>query len=196
MTLVLASASAARQTLLANAGLDFSVRPATLDEREAEKPLLDSGAPPEDIALALAMAKAASVSEESLGDLVIGADQTLDFEGERLTKPADRDEAVRQLLRLSGKTHQLHSAVAVARDGDILWHHIETATLTMRALTPQYIGRYLGTVGPAALQSVGGYQLEGRGIQLFDRIEGDFFTILGLPMLPLLGFLRREGVVE
>jgi septum formation protein len=196
MTLVLASASQARRSLLQNAGIDFEIVPAALDERAAEKPLLDAGAPPEDIALALAMAKAAMVSEGQRDDLIVGADQVLEFEGERLTKPADMEAARRMLLRLSGRTHMLHSAVAAARGGEIVWHHMETARLTMRTLGPAVVGRYLAATGDAALSSVGAYQLEGRGIQLFDRVDGDYFAILGLPLLPLLAFLRSKGIVE
>ena len=118
----------------------------------------------------------------------------LDLDGERLTKPADMEAARRQLLKLSGRTHLLHSAVACARGGEIVWQHVETAALTMRKLTPAFIGRYLAAVGEEALTSVGGYQLEGRGIQLFEKVDGDFFAILGLPLLPLLAFLRSEGV--
>ena len=194
MSLILASASPIRRTLLRSAGLSFEVVPAEIDERAAEQPLLAAGATFEDLALALAMAKAASVSERRSGDLVVGADQVLDFMGERLTKPADMDAARRQLLRLSGRTHQLHSAVACARDGEIVWHSVETATLKMRPFEPAALGRYLARAGEAARQSVGAYQLEGLGVQLFEAIEGDYFAILGLPLLPLLGFLREEGV--
>jgi septum formation protein len=196
MTLVLASASRPRQTLLANAGIAFEVLPAEIDERAAEQPLLDAGAPPEDVATTLAIAKALSVSERRPADLVLGADQVLALDGELFVKPADMEAARRQLLRLSGKTHALHTAVAGVRSGEIAWQHTETAHLTMRQLTPAFIGHYLAEAGPQALESVGAYQLEGRGVQLFDRVEGDFFAILGLPLLPLLKFLRGEGVVE
>ncbi|HWT31978.1 MAG TPA: Maf family nucleotide pyrophosphatase [Propylenella sp.] len=199
MTLVLASASPIRRQLLANAGLSFEIDPADIDERAAEEPLLRAGATPEDLALALAMAKAASVSERRPGDLVIGADQVLDFNGERLTKPADMQAARRQLLRLAGRTHRLRSAIACARGGEIAWHSVDTATLKMRALQPAAIWRYLAKTGESALQSVGAYQLEGVGVQLFQEIDGDYFAMLGLPLLPLLEFLRSqsaEGVLE
>lgn len=196
MSLILASGSRTRRDLLANAGVAFDVVPSTLDERAAEQPLLEAGMLPEDLALALAMAKSSEVSERHPTALVIGADQVLDLDGERLTKPADMEAARRQLLRLSGRTHQLHSAMAAARGGDIVWQHVETARLTMRELEPGCVGRYLAAVGPAALASVGAYQIEGRGIQLFEAIHGDHSTILGLPLLPLLAFLRDEGVVE
>jgi septum formation protein len=196
MTLVLASGSAIRRTLMANAGLSFEVDPADLDERAAEEPLLEAGASPEDLGLALAMAKAGLVSERRPGDLVLGADQVLDLGGERLTKPADMEAARRQLLLLSGRTHELHCCVAAARGGSVIWHHAETARLTMRRLDPGAIGRHLALSGPDVLKSVGAYQLEGPGIQLFDRIDGDYFAILGLPLLPLLAFLRGERAIE
>lgn len=196
MTLILASGSSSRRMLLANAGLDFSVVPADLDERAAEAPLLQAGAEVADVALALSMAKATMVSEVHPGAIVIGADQMLELDGERLTKPEDMEAARHQLLKLSGKTHTLHSAVVCARGGEIVWQHVEPAHMTMRKLSPQFIGRYLAAVGPAALSSVGAYQVEGRGIQLFERIDGDFFAILGLPFLPLLAFLRTQGIIE
>jgi septum formation protein len=196
MTLILASASATRERLLRQAGIRFIVVPPELDERAAERPLAQGGASADDIALALAMAKAASVGERSPGDLVIGADQTLEIEGERLNKPADMAAARRQLLRLRGRTHELNTAVACARGGDIVWQHAATARLTMRAFSPEFVGRYLAQAGPAALASVGAYQVEGPGIQLFEAIDGDLFTILGLPLLPLLAFLRSEAVLE
>lgn len=196
MTLILASASETRRALLANAGLSFEVVPAAIDERAAEAPLLEAGASLDDVALALAMAKAVSVSETRPGSLVIGADQVLELDGERMTKAEDMEAARRQLLKLSGRTHLLHSAVACVRDGEIVWQHAETAVMTMRRLTPEVIGRYLAAVGEEGLKSVGCYQLERRGVQLFDAVEGDFFAILGLPLLPLLAFLRSAGILE
>ena len=195
MTVVLASGSETRRRLLVAAGVDILVRPADVDERAAERPLLDAGASPGEVAAALAGVKAISVSERVPDALVIGADQTLDLEGERFTKPIDADEARRQLLRLSGRTHQLHSALACARRGELIWQYVDTAALSMRRLTPGDIGRYVAEAGPGILGSVGAYQIEGRGIQLFDRVEGDYFTVLGLPLLPLLAFLRQEGVL-
>ncbi len=194
--IVLASGSAARKALLANAGVPFTVKPSSVDERAVEAPLIAGGASPADVAAALAEAKAIAVSGDTPGALVIGADQTLDLDGDRWTKPATRADAREQLARLSGRAHQLHSAVAVARDGALLWRHRDSATLTMRALTPTFIDKYLARVGDAALMSVGVYQLEGEGVRLFDRIEGDYFVILGLPLLPLLAYLRDEGAIE
>ncbi len=196
MALILASASPARQAILKNAGICARSHPAGIDERAAEMPLIQSGAGADDLAQALAMIKARHVSEQHLGDLVIGADQTLEIEGERLNKPADMAAARRQLLKLAGKEHQLHSAIACCRNGAVIWQYMETVTLTMRPLTPAEIGRYLAMVGASALASVGSYQIEGPGIQLFARIEGDYFAILGLPLLPLLTFLRSQGEIE
>jgi septum formation protein len=194
--LILASASPFRKALLTNAGLDFvSIRP-EIDERAAEAPLKDSGATPEDVALVLATAKAVNVSESNPGGLVIGSDQTLSLGDEIFHKPADMEGARRHLLRLSGKTHQLNSAVAVVRDGQTLWSHTGIARLTMRHLDPAFIGRHLARVGDKALGSVGAYQIEGEGIQLFEKIEGDYFTIVGLPMLPLLAALRDLDAID
>lgn len=194
--LVLASGSRIRAELLRNAGLEITVVPSTLDERSIEAPLLESGAEPADIAAILAEAKAAEVSGRSAGALVVGADQVLEIDGERLTKAADMDGARRQLLKLSGRQHALHSAVALVRDGETVWSGVSTAYLTMRSFSPEFVGRYLVKVGDAALSSVGCYQLEGVGVQLFEKIEGDYFTILGLPLLPLLGELRRLGEID
>ena len=133
------------------------------------------------------------VSERFPQELVLGSDQTLSLDDEVFHKPRDMEEARRHLLRLSGRTHQLNSAMALAKNGQTLWRHVSVARLTMRALSPQFIGRHLAAVGEAALQSVGAYQYEGLGIQLFDSIEGDYFTIVGLPILPLLHELRRTG---
>lgn len=195
-SLVLASGSAARRTILANAGLDFDVEPARIDERAAEAPLLAAGVDPEGLAAALAAAKAAEVGARRPEALVIGADQVLELDGERFTKPADMEAARRQLLVLQGRTHQLHSAIAVARGGELVWDHVATARLTMRPLTPRDIGLYLAAAGDAALGSVGAYQIEGRGVQLFSAIEGDLFTIMGLPLLPLLAWLRSQDALR
>jgi len=194
---VLASTSPFRRAMLADAGIDFvSVAP-QVDERAVEAPLQDSGLTPEDVALVLATAKAADVSERSGSEsFVIGCDQTLSLGDEIFHKPADMEAARRHLLKLSGRTHQLNSAVVIARDGETIWSHVGVARLTMRELSPVFIGRYLAAVGDKALASVGAYQIEGRGIQLFEKIEGDHFTIVGLPLLPLLGQLRALGAID
>jgi septum formation protein len=195
-TIVLASGSAHRAALLRNAGLSFTVSPSTLDERELEAPLERAGASPADVAEVLAEAKAVDVSERSPGALVIGADQTLELGGEALHKPADMEEARRQLLSLSGRTHRLTSAVVIARDGEVLWRFADSADITFRKLTPPEIGHYLARAGEAALSCVGTYQVEGPGITLMERIEGDHFTVVGLPLLPLLGKLRELGALD
>ncbi|WP_319533366.1 Maf-like protein [uncultured Cohaesibacter sp.] len=194
--LILASKSQARATLLSNAGLSFECVAAEIDERAAEQPLVDTGGSPQDIAELLAGVKAIDVSDRHPGCIVIGADQTLGLGDRRFNKPADEDAARRQLLDLAGKTHQLHSAVACVMDGITLWNYVSTATLTMRDLTPAEVGHYMARVGDQVRSSVGCYQLEGLGIQLFEKIEGDYFTILGLPMLPLLSYLREHQHLE
>ncbi|MCO5064193.1 MAG: Maf-like protein [Rhizobiaceae bacterium] len=194
--LILASASPFRKALLQNAGIPFEAVPARVDERALEAPLKDSGVSPEDVALILAEAKAEEVSGRLPGALVLGCDQTLSLGDEVLHKPADMEAARRQLLRLSGKTHNLNSALVLTRNGEALWRHVSVATLTMRALEPGFVGRYLARVGDKALSSVGAYQIEGEGIQLFEKVEGDYFTIVGLPLLPLLAELRRMDWID
>lgn len=192
--LVLASASPFRKTLLENAGLTFDVEPAQIDERAVEAALGDLN--PEDVATILAEAKAQDVSERNPGAIVIGSDQTLSLDGAIYHKPADMDEARRRLLALSGKTHDLNSAIVLAKDGETIWRHMSVARMTMRDLDPGFIGRHLSNVGGEALSSVGAYQFEGEGIQLFERIDGDYFAIIGLPMLPLLAQLRDLGAID
>ena len=194
--IILASSSPFRAQLLENAGIPFRTEAAEIDERAVEAPLAESGASPDDVALVLAEAKATSVSERHPGAIVIGCDQTLSLGDRIFHKPADMEAARRHLLDLSGTTHNLNSAVVVARDGEAVWRHVSSPALTMRKLEPGFIGRYLAEVGDAALQSVGAYQLEGRGIQLFSAIEGDYFAIVGLPLLPLLDQLRAMGAID
>jgi len=194
--IILASGSPFRKALMENAGIGFEAIPARIDERAVEAPLQGSGAAPEDVALILAEAKALEVSDHYPDALVIGSDQTLSLGDEVLHKPADMEEARRRLLKLAGKTHQLNSAVVLARKGEALWRHVEVARLTMRPLDPGFIGRHLARVGENALSSVGAYQIEGEGIQLFEKIEGDYFTIVGLPLLPLLAALRERGAID
>lgn len=194
--LILASASPFRLKMLRDAGLDVAAVRSEIDERAVEAAVAGSGLTPGDLALVLAEAKATEVSEREPGSWVVGADQVLSLEGQVLHKPADMEEARRRLLALSGRTHQLHSAVVLARDGAPVWRHVEVANLTMRPLDPGFIGRHLARVGERALSSVGAYQIEGEGIQLFERIDGDHFTIVGLPLLPLLDALRAEGAID
>ena len=194
--LILASGSPFRLAMLKNAGIDVEAVPAKVDERALEAPLEDSGASPEDVATILAEAKATEVSERMPGALVLGCDQTLSLGDEVFHKPADMEGARRHLLALSGKTHQLNSAAVLARDATVLWRHVGIANLTMRRLDPAFIGRHLARVGAKALSSVGAYQIEGEGIQLFEKVEGDHFTIVGLPLLPLLTELRSLGAID
>jgi septum formation protein len=195
--LILASSSKVRARLLDAAGLAFKVQSPGLDEHTMRQAVGSTGAlSPEDIAELLARAKAEAVSELAPGAFVIGADQVLAFEGRILSKPDTMEAARKELLDLSGRSHILHSAVALATNGGTVWAHSESSTLVMRRLSPQYIGRYLAAAGEEVLSSVGAYQLEGLGIQLFEKIDGDYFSILGLPLLPLLDALRREGAIE
>jgi septum formation protein len=195
-SLILASSSPFRRMLMENAGLRFEAIAADIDERAIEAPLEASGAGPDAIALVLAKAKAVAISEINRGALVIGSDQTMSLGDRVFHKPKDIAEAEAHLLALSGKTHRLNSAIAIARDGDIIWEHLSHAELTMRALDPGFVHRHVGRVGKIALASVGAYQLEGEGIQLFSSINGDYFTILGLPMLPLLDELRALEAID
>ncbi len=190
--LVLASASAARRQMLAAAGLAVVVDPAGLDEDAIKTEYRDD---PGRCATVLAVAKAGHVSPRHPGCLVIGADQTLDCGGTWLDKPHDAADARRQLASLRGRGHVLHAGVAVIRDGDVLWQHVEAAELTMRDFSDAFLDDYLAALGDQVCAMVGAYALEGLGVQLFERIDGDYFTILGLPLLPLMGFLRDRGVV-
>lgn len=194
--LILASGSPFRKAMLVNAGIDVEAVPAEIDERAVEAPLQDTGVSPEDVAAILAEAKAMEVSERQLGALVLGCDQTLSLGDRLFHKPADMEGARRHLLALSGMTHQLNSAAVLVRNGEVLWRHVGIANLTMRQLDPAFIGRHLARVGDKALSSVGAYQIEGEGIQLFEKVEGDHFTIVGLPLLPLLAELRRLGAID
>jgi septum formation protein len=192
--LILASQSPARQALLANAGIAFEAIPAGLDERAIE--LAAAPSAPGEIAGLLARDKALFVSQKHSGRFVVGADQTLIL-GERLfSKPASRAQAAAQLRDLAGQTHELHSAAALARDSEILFEDVSIARMTMRPLDDAAISAYLDAAGEAVTTSVGAYQLETLGVHLFDRIEGDHFTILGLPLLPLLKFLRSQGLLQ
>ncbi len=188
--LILASTSATRKALLDKAGLRFDIRPASIDERSIEAEAFDAGADARDIALILARRKAEAVSALCPGALVIGADQTLALGLELLHKPANRTAAAEQLDRLRGKTHRLHAAVALVRDGEFLWSDAQTAELTMRDFSPEERDAVLDLEGEQVLGSVGGYRLEGPSIRLFETVVGDYFTILGLPLLPLLAALR------
>jgi septum formation protein len=189
--LVLASRSAVRRTLLEAAGVPVEICPADIDERGVE-----AGAPlqaPVAIAALLAREKASVIAERNRGRVILGADQTLSLDGRRFAKPADRAAAQAQLRALSGRTHELYSAIAFVQDGTVLFEYVGVARLTMRAVSDLFLDDYLDAVGDAATASVGGYQLEGLGIQLFERLDGDYFTVLGLPLTTVLDFLRRHG---
>jgi len=192
--LILASSSPFRARLIKNAGLSVKVEGAKIDERCVEKKL--GNLSPEKIAQKLAEEKARDVSSRFHQALVIGCDQILELEGRILHKPADMEDAYRRLLELSGKTHQLHSGVALFKNGHPVWSHVATAKMTARSLDPLFVGNHLARVGTDILGSVGAYRIEGEGIQLFEKIEGDYFTILGLPLLPLLAEFRKLGVID
>lgn len=195
--LVLASASAARAAMLAAAGVATEVIPARIDEAAVRAAMLAEGAaPPRDLADKLAELKALRVSARTPGRLVLGADQVLVHDGEVFAKPAGRAEARAQLMALRGRTHLLLSAAVVAGDRRALWRHVATARLSMRPFSDAFLESYLASAGDLALRSVGCYHLEGLGAQLFVRVEGDHFTVLGLPLLELLGFLRARGVLS
>jgi len=192
--IVLASASRARRELLAAAGIPFTVEPASVDE-PAVRRSLPVQTPPVAVAEVLARTKAEDVGARHRDSLVIGADQVLAFGDEILTKPGDEQGARATLMKLRGQTHALHSAVAFAEKGHIVWTHTATARLTMRDFSDAFLEEYLVRAGDRIGGSVGAYELEGPGVQLFERIEGDYFTILGLPLLAVLSELRARGVI-
>lgn len=194
--LVLASGSATRQAMLRQAGLDFEVETAAVDESEIKNALRADGAKVHDVAEALAEVKAMRVSRLRTNAFVVGADQMLECGDAWVDKPTDRASARAQLLALRGKAHRLVSSVVVVQNGSRAWHHTEAVSLTVRPFSEAFLDDYLDRVGDRVLSSVGGYQLEGPGAQLFSRIQGDYFTVLGLPLLPLLGFLRLRGVLR
>jgi septum formation protein len=192
-SLILASASPSRRQLLTDAGLRFAIEPAGIDEDEVKRSL-GSRAAPQELAETLAEMKALRVSAKHPAEFVVGADSTLACNGRMFDKPPSLDAARKQLLALRGQTHELFSSVVVARGGVRLWHWNERARLTMRPFSEGFVDAYLARTGEAVLSSVGAYQLEGLGAHLFTRVDGDYFTILGLPLLPLLSFLAGHGI--
>jgi len=193
---VLASASTARAGLLRNTGVPVEIQPAGVDEAALKLAMQAEHAPARDIAMALAELKAVRVSQRRPMEMVIGADQVLVCDGQMFDKPGDLDAARETLRQLRGRTHELLSAVVVARGGAVIWRHIDSARLQMRDYSDAFIDAYLRSTGDGVLASVGAYQLEGFGVQLFNRVDGDYFVILGLPLLPLLDFLRGHGIVQ
>ena len=191
---ILASTSAIRMQVLAAAGVPFDAVSAGVDEESIKTALQAEGLSPRDIADALAEAKAVKVSRRQPG-LVIGADQTLDFQGRLFDKAATVEEARIRLREMRGQGHSLHCGMVVARDGTPIWREVVTSTLHMRPFTDAWLEGYLERNAPSILSSVGCYQLEGEGVQMFDRIEGDYFAILGLSLVPLLDLLRRHGAL-
>ncbi|UCH76074.1 MAG: Maf family protein [Rhodospirillales bacterium] len=193
---MLASGSRFRAAILEAAGADVKIDAPAVDESAVKAAMRARQANTGETAEALAALKAQQISNRRPGALVIGADQMLECEGQWFDKPVDRTAARQTLLQLRGRTHELVSAVCVVRDGLVLWHHVDRARLTMRDFSDAFLESYLDRVGAAACNSVGAYQIEGFGIQLFSRVEGEHFTIIGLPLLPLLDFLRGHGVIE
>jgi septum formation protein len=193
--IILASASHSRRRLLEAAGVTFCTVPAGVDETAIKRDHARLGAGFDDLAAQLARQKALAVAGQHPGSLVIGADQVLVFNDQAFDKPVSIESARQQLLALRGKTHCLETAVACAKDQDILWSHAATARLSMRDFSPEYLTGYLATEGSSVTETVGGYKIESHGIQLFSDIDGDYFTILGLPLLPLLEFLRAQGAI-
>ena len=194
--LILASGSKHRAKILRDAGLAFEQHTSTLDERALEAPLDAEGILPEDRAVILAEAKAEDVSKRFPGSWVIGCDQILSLDNEVLHKVDDMDQARRRLLSFSEKTHFLHSAIVLVKDGETLWRHVTPCPMKVRKLSPEYVGRYCAQAGEEILSSVGAYQIEGLGANLFEDIGGDLFSIIGLPLLPLLAELREQGVID
>jgi septum formation protein len=196
--IVLGSGSRARREMLAAAGVHFTVQAADVDEPaiRARMRKADANVDPKKIAAVLAAAKAEDVSGKIAGSLIIGADQVLALGDELLSKAPSIDAAREALRKLRGRTHELHSAVTFAEDGKITWAHVATARLTMRDFSDAFLDDYLLRAGDQVRQSVGAYELEGLGVQLFDKIEGDYFTVLGLPLMPVLAELRERGIIE
>lgn len=193
--LILASKSLARRTMLSAAGIPIEIVQAQIDERAVERTLGEKR-DPDELALLLSWEKASAVSFRMPSRIVVGADQTLAMGSVRFNKPANRDEAREQLQRLRGQSHTLHSALTLVQDGSVLFKVVDTARLRMRDFSERFLEEYLEAAGSSVTESVGGYQLEKLGVHLFERVEGDYFTILGMPLLPLLAFLRQQGFLK
>lgn len=194
MTIILASRSASRRALLSGAGLTYEARPSDIDEGAVKREELAIGRSPAEIALTLAEKKALACVADA-DDMIIGADQVMEFDGRLYDKPISLEEAAQRFEAMSGKEHYLRSGMVLCRNGEIIWRHQGTSTLRMRCVTRPEIDHYLEVVGDRVLATVGAYELEGEGVRLFDQIEGDYFSILGLPLLPLLSELRSQGIL-
>ena len=194
--IILASSSQTRQRLLSAVGLSFTHAPARIDEEAIRASLEADGAKPLDVADLLAEMKARKLAEKHFDALVLGCDQVLDFKGKSWGKPASQDEAIQQLSQLRGQTHQLLSAIVVYYQGESVWRHVGKARLTMHAFSDDWLESYVSRNWESIRHSVGCYLLEGEGVRLFSSVEGDYFTILGLPLLPLLGYFRTRGFIE
>jgi septum formation protein len=194
--IILASGSSIRKTLLTNAGVPFTAMPARVDEDAIKAALLAEGATPRDIADALAEFKARKLAEKHPDALVIGSDQVLEFQGQMLSKPASRDDAAGQLRAMRGNQHKLLSAVVVYENAEPVWRYVGQVRLLMRDVSDDFLEGYLDRNWPGIGDCVGAYKLEEEGVRLFSRVEGDYFTVLGLPLLELIGFLTQKGVIE
>jgi septum formation protein len=192
--IILASTSTIRQQLLSQAGIEFKSLPAPFDEEQAKRG--SAAVNPRDLAAAMALGKAQATSVQYMEALVIGADKTLEIDGAVLHKPKSREEAGQQLAMLRGRSHNLHSALAITKGNSVLYQTVSNAQLKMRAFSDSFLQHYLAHTSASSHASVGCYQLESLGVQLFDHVEGDYFTILGLPLLPLLAFLRESGEIQ
>jgi septum formation protein len=192
---VLASKSAPRRMLLEAAGIPLKIDPADIDERAAEAAAPDEASKPAGAALLLARTKAFETAKRNPGRVALGADQTLALGQKRFSKPKSRDVAYAQLVELSGQTHSLHSGIAVVRDSAVLFEAVSSAHLTMHKMSNAFLNAYLDAAGDRVMQSVGGYQLESVGVNLFEKIDGDHFTILGMPLMPLLAYFRESGMM-
>jgi len=195
MTLILASGSPFRKQLMEAAGLKFTAEPARIVEREIEAPLVASGASPEQVAVALAKAKAQDVAARNPQAFVIGSDQVMSIDGRLFHKCTSIEMAREQLASMRGRTHRLSSAISIVQNGQEVWSHVSVADLTFRQFTDAFLDTYIANAGPKVLLTVGAYSYEGLGQQLFEKVEGDFFTIIGLPMLPLLAALRDFAII-
>lgn len=194
--ILLASASEARARMLAQAGVPFDVETARLDEQTIKQSLLADNTPTRDVADALAEAKAIRVSARHPDRLVLGGDQVLDFDGTLISKAQNQDAAAKLIARMAGKTHRLHSAAVICEAGRPVWRHVATVRLTMRPLSTEFIDDYVQRNWPGISHCVGGYKLEEEGVRLFAAIEGDYFTVLGMPLLPVLDYLTIRGVLK